>query len=144
MFHSFLHSLARSKYLSLFSLSLIFTLWSTGTAKSTIREVLFFCLLLLGLVIIIIIIIIISLYASLSHLFQLIVFHSSLSDSKSLLVFRILLNILADLKSACMVSVLTHFEFLQYLFSVSPVPFYSFSSFFYSFSRLFYSFFIFT
>ena len=35
MFHSFLNSRATSKYLSLFSLSSIFTLWSTWTAKST-------------------------------------------------------------------------------------------------------------
>ena len=37
IFYSFLSSLARSKYLSLFSLSLIFILWSTGTKKSTRR-----------------------------------------------------------------------------------------------------------
>ena len=42
MFHSFLSSLARSKYLVLFSLSLIFTLQSDGKAKSNIRKVLFF------------------------------------------------------------------------------------------------------
>ena len=36
MFHSIFSSLARSKYLSLFSFSLIFTLWSTKTEKSTI------------------------------------------------------------------------------------------------------------
>ena len=39
-------SLARSLYFSLFSLSSIFTLWSGGTAKSTIRQVFFFCWLL--------------------------------------------------------------------------------------------------
>ena len=32
-------SLARSKYLSLFSLSVIFTLWSVGMAKSSLRKV---------------------------------------------------------------------------------------------------------
>ena len=37
MFHSFFSSLARYRYLSLFSLSFNFTLWSAGTAKSTIR-----------------------------------------------------------------------------------------------------------
>ena len=42
MFHSLFGSLARSWYLSLFSLSFSFTLWSTGTAKSSIRQVLFF------------------------------------------------------------------------------------------------------
>ena len=42
MFHSFYNSLARSMYLSLFSHSFSFTLWSTGTTKSTILQVLFF------------------------------------------------------------------------------------------------------
>ena len=45
MSHSFFSSLARSKYLYLFSLCLIFTLWSVGTANSTIRQVLVFSLL---------------------------------------------------------------------------------------------------
>ena len=39
MFHN---SLARSRYSSFFSLSFSFTLWSAGTAKSTIRQVHFF------------------------------------------------------------------------------------------------------
>ena len=42
MFDSFFSSLARSRYLSLFSLSFSFTLWSAGMAKSTIRQVLVF------------------------------------------------------------------------------------------------------
>ena len=42
MFHSFFNSLARSRYVSFFSLSFSFTLWSAGTAKSTILQVLFF------------------------------------------------------------------------------------------------------
>ena len=42
MFHSFFNSLARSRYLSFFSLSFRFILWSAGTAKSTILQVLFF------------------------------------------------------------------------------------------------------
>ena len=53
MFHSFFNSLARSRYLSLFSHSFSFILWSAGTAKSTILQVLFFfffCWLLLNLV----------------------------------------------------------------------------------------------
>ena len=50
MFRSFFNSLARSRYLSLFSHS--FILWSAGTAKSTILQVLFFFLLLLLLIII--------------------------------------------------------------------------------------------
>ena len=50
MFHSFFNSLARLRYLSFFSHSFSFILWSAGTAKSTILQVLFFCGLLLGLV----------------------------------------------------------------------------------------------
>ena len=56
MFHSFLNSLARSRYLSFFWHSFSFILWSAGTTKSTILQVLFFfsffffCWLLLGLV----------------------------------------------------------------------------------------------
>ena len=37
MFHYFFSSQGRSRYLSLFLLSLIFTLWSAGTTKSPIR-----------------------------------------------------------------------------------------------------------
>ena len=47
MFHSFFNSFARSRYLSFFSLSFRFILWSTGTAKSTILLILFFCCWLL-------------------------------------------------------------------------------------------------
>ena len=51
MFHRIFSSLARSRYLSFFSLSFCFILWSAGTAKSTILQVLFFfCWLLLSLV----------------------------------------------------------------------------------------------
>ena len=57
MFHSFFNSLARSRYLSFFSLSFRFILWFAGTAKSTILQILFFflfffffCWLLWGLV----------------------------------------------------------------------------------------------
>ena len=42
MFHSFFNSLARSRYLSFFSLSFRFILWSAGTAKSIILQILFF------------------------------------------------------------------------------------------------------
>ena len=45
MFHSFFNSLARSRYLSFFSLSFRIIPWSAGTAKSTILQ--FFFLLLL-------------------------------------------------------------------------------------------------
>ena len=41
MFHRFVNSLARSRYLSFFSLSFRFILWSAGTAKSTILQILF-------------------------------------------------------------------------------------------------------
>ena len=55
MFHSlFFSSLARSRYVSLFSLFFIFTLWSARMAKFTIRQSLspfFFCCLSLGQVI---------------------------------------------------------------------------------------------
>ena len=47
MFHSFFNSLARLRYLSFFSLSFRFILWSAGTAKSTILQILFFCFLLI-------------------------------------------------------------------------------------------------
>ena len=42
MFHIFFNSLARSRYLSLFSHSFSFILWSAGTAKSTILQILSF------------------------------------------------------------------------------------------------------
>ena len=53
MFHTFFNSLARSRYLSFFSHYFSFILWSAGTAKSTILQILFLCCcwLLLGLVI---------------------------------------------------------------------------------------------
>ena len=41
MFHCFFNSLAMSWYISFFSLSFNFILWSAGTAKSTILRVLF-------------------------------------------------------------------------------------------------------
>ena len=55
MFHSFFNSLTRSKYLSFFSHSFSFILWSAGTAKSTILQFLFFLfffflLIIIGLV----------------------------------------------------------------------------------------------
>ena len=42
----FFNSLARSRYLSFFSHSFSFILWSAGTAKSTIWQILFFFFLL--------------------------------------------------------------------------------------------------
>ena len=46
MFHGFFNSVAKSWYLSLFSYSFNFILWSAGTAKSRILQVLSLCLLL--------------------------------------------------------------------------------------------------
>ena len=45
MFHSFFNSLGRSRYLSFFSPSFRFILWSAGTAKSTILQILFLLLI---------------------------------------------------------------------------------------------------
>ena len=47
MFHSFFNSLARSRDLSFFSPSFSFILWSAGTTKSTILQVLFFLLIII-------------------------------------------------------------------------------------------------
>ena len=47
MFHSFFNSLARSRYLSFFSHSFSFILWSAGTATLTILQVLFFLLIII-------------------------------------------------------------------------------------------------
>ena len=47
MFHSFFNSIARSRYLSFISLFFRFILWSTGTAKSTILQILFLLLLII-------------------------------------------------------------------------------------------------
>ena len=47
MFHSFFNSLERSRYLSFFSHSFSFILWSTGTTKSIILQVLFFLLIII-------------------------------------------------------------------------------------------------
>ena len=51
MFHNFFNSVVRSRYLSFFWLSFNFTLWSAGTAKSTILQVLYSIWLLSGLVV---------------------------------------------------------------------------------------------
>ena len=47
MLHCFFNSLAKSKYLSFFSHSFSFILWSAGTANSTILQVLFFLLIII-------------------------------------------------------------------------------------------------
>ena len=61
MFHSFFNSLARSRYLSFFSHSFSFILWSAGIAKLTTLQVFFIFFLLIiimsGLFLIMIIII---------------------------------------------------------------------------------------
>ena len=46
MFHSFFNSLAKSRYLSLFSHSFSFILWSAGIVKSTILQVFFFFIII--------------------------------------------------------------------------------------------------
>ena len=46
MFHSFFNSLARSRYLSFFSHSFKFILWSDGTAKSTILQIIFLLIII--------------------------------------------------------------------------------------------------
>ena len=60
MFHSFFNSLARSRYLSFFSHSFSFILWSAGTAKSTILQVFFFLLIIIIIIIIIIIMLVLT------------------------------------------------------------------------------------
>ena len=47
MFHNFLNSQVRSRYLSFFSHSFRFILWSARTAKSTILQILFFLLIII-------------------------------------------------------------------------------------------------
>ena len=47
IFHSFFNSLARSRYLSLFSHSFSFILWSAGTVKSIILQIFFFLLIII-------------------------------------------------------------------------------------------------
>ena len=47
MFYSFFNSLARSKYVSFFSHSFRFILWSAGTTKSTILQILFLLLIIM-------------------------------------------------------------------------------------------------
>ena len=47
MFHSFFNSLARSRYISFFSHSFRFILWSAGTAKSTVLQISFFLLIII-------------------------------------------------------------------------------------------------
>ena len=103
MFHSFLfNSLARSRYLSFFSQSFSFILWSAGTAKSTILQIFFFFVDYYKFIIvtIFIIIVIIIIIAHFSHQLTLMVFHWSVSDSKSLQLSRTLLSTLADLNNA--------------------------------------------
>ena len=64
MFHSFFNSWARSRYLSFFSLSFRFILWSARTAKSTILQILFLLLIIIIIIFIIIIIHALELFTS--------------------------------------------------------------------------------
>ena len=68
MFHSFFNSIARSRYLSLFSHSFSFILWSAGTAKSTILQI-FFLLIIIRSGLLAEIIIIARFYTSVSCCF---------------------------------------------------------------------------
>ena len=90
MFYRFLDSLATYWCISFFSLSFSFIRWSAGTVKSTFCKLSLFRWLLWS----------ITLY-SLDFLHQrlLMVFHCSLSDSKSPQVSRTLLSILAVLNN---------------------------------------------
>ena len=92
MFHSFFNSLARSMYLSLFSHSFSFILWSAGTAKTTILQIFFFFFLLL-------IIIRSGFLAEIRWSVCISKSHWSLSDSKFPQVSRTLLGILSDLSN---------------------------------------------
>ena len=47
MFHSFFNSLARLRYLSIFSYFFCFILWSAGTGKSAVLQILFFFLMII-------------------------------------------------------------------------------------------------
>ena len=47
LFYNFFKFLAKSRYLSFFTISFSFILWSVGTAKSIILQVLFFFLLII-------------------------------------------------------------------------------------------------
>ena len=94
MFHRLFNSLARPWYLSFFSLSFSFILWSAGTAKSTILQITryyyyyyYYYYYLYSLL-------------SFSHQRQPMVPHWSLSDSKSPQVSRTHPHILADLNNA--------------------------------------------
>ena len=106
MFHSFFNSLARSRYLSFFSPSFRFILWSAGTAKSTILQILFFCWLLLSLLFLLLLLF--TPWEFFLHQRQLIVFYWSLSDSKSPQVSRTFLSILAVLDNVVVWMVTTH------------------------------------
>ena len=120
MFDSFFNSLAKSTYLSFFSHYFCFILWSAETAKSTILQILLFLLiiirsgllakmrwsvcmsksqrsLLLLLLLLFFFLLLLLPFASFSHQRKLIVFHWSVSDSKSPQISRTLLSILADL-----------------------------------------------
>ena len=60
MCYSFFNSVARSRYLSFFTHSFSFILWSAGTAKSTILQFLLLLLLLFVVVVVVVIVFLIS------------------------------------------------------------------------------------
>ena len=57
MFQSFFNSLARSRYLSLFSHSFSFILWSAGTAESTILQILFIIIIIIIIVVVVVVVV---------------------------------------------------------------------------------------
>ncbi len=109
MFQSFFNSLARSRYLSFFSHSFGFILWSAGRAKSTILQILPFFFFHYykvwssgrdQLIRLLLLLLLLFTHQSFSHQRQPMIFYWSLSDSKSLQVSRTLLSILAVLNNA--------------------------------------------
>ena len=101
LFHSFFNSLARSRYLSFFSYSFSFILWSAGQQSRQFYNFSFFLLIIIrsGLLLLLLLLLF-------SHQRKLMVFHWRLSDSKSPQFSRTLLSILVVFSNAvvCMVS----------------------------------------
>ena len=101
MFHNFFNSLARSIYISFFSLSFSFIQWSAGIAKSTILQILFFYyyykICSSGRDLLLLLLLFLHGFSRQRHLM---VFHWSLGDSKSPQVSKTLLSILAIFNNA--------------------------------------------
>ena len=110
MFPSFFNSLARSRYLSFFSHSFSFIMWSAGTAKSTVLQIIFFLLIIirygiLAEIRLLLLLLLFFLRSKRTNYNNLKVFTSALDDGFSLefewqQVSRIGLRILAVLSNA--------------------------------------------